>query len=86
MGRRVFANSRTKARIGFEVSAELTGAFAFDGQIVQSLFFLNLFFSGLWPPYVAAQPGLCQTWSEVPKTGLHTARLIWQRLLYVAVY
>ena len=32
--------------------------------------------SSLWLSSVAAQPGLCQTWSETPKTGFLTSRLI----------
>ena len=31
--------------------------------------------SSLWPSTVAVQPGLCQTWSETPKTGFLTTRL-----------
>ena len=33
--------------------------------------------SSLWPYAVIAQPGLCQTWSETPKTGFLTKRLIY---------
>ena len=32
--------------------------------------------SSLYPSSVAAQPGLCGTWSETPKTGFLTTRLI----------
>ena len=32
--------------------------------------------SSLWPYSVIAQPGLCLTWSETPKTGFLTTRLI----------
>ena len=32
--------------------------------------------SSLYPSSVAVQPGLCQTWSETPKTGFLTTRLI----------
>ena len=32
--------------------------------------------SSLWPSPVAIQPGLCQTWSETPKTGFLTTRLM----------
>ena len=32
--------------------------------------------SSLKPSSVAVQPGLCQTWSETPKTGFLTTRLI----------
>ena len=74
-GRRVFAKSGTKARIGFEVSI-ICGAywrlcFRWIDSTVPLL--LKPEFSGLWLHYVAVQPGLCQTWSEVPKTGLLTA-------------
>ena len=33
--------------------------------------------SSFYPSSVAAQPGLCQTWSETPKTGFLTTWLIW---------
>ena len=33
--------------------------------------------SSIWPSSVAVQPGLCRTWSETPKTGFLTTRLIW---------
>ena len=33
------------------------------------------------PCYVAVQPGLCGTWSETPKTGFLTTRLIYQGYL-----
>ena len=32
--------------------------------------------SSLYPFSVAVQPGLCRTWSETPKTGFLTTRLI----------
>ena len=32
--------------------------------------------SSLYPFSVTAQPGLCRTWSETPKTGFLTSRLI----------
>ena len=32
--------------------------------------------SSFWPSSVAVQPGLCRTWSETPKTGFLTTRLI----------
>ena len=32
--------------------------------------------SSLQPSSVAVQPGLCGTWSETPKTGFLTTRLI----------
>ena len=32
--------------------------------------------SSLYPSYVIAQPGLCGTWSETPKTGFLRTRLI----------
>ena len=33
--------------------------------------------SSLWPSLVTAQSGLCRTWSETPKTGFLTSRLIY---------
>ena len=32
--------------------------------------------TSLQPSSVAVQPGLCRTWSETPKTGFLTTRLI----------
>ena len=32
--------------------------------------------SSLWSSCVVVQPGLCETWSETPKTGFLTTRLI----------
>ena len=32
--------------------------------------------SSLYPSHVAVQPGLCGIWSETPKTGFRTTRLI----------
>ena len=32
--------------------------------------------SSLYPSSVAVQPGLCRTWSEIPKTGFLITRLI----------
>ena len=37
--------------------------------------------SSLYPSYVAVQPGLYRTWSETPKTGFLTTRLIYRVLI-----
>ena len=42
--------------------------------------------SSLWPSSVTVQPGLCGTWSETPKTGFLTTRLIWACYNEVEVY
>ena len=34
--------------------------------------------SSLQPSSVAVQPGLCRSWSETPKTGFLTTRLIYR--------
>ena len=39
--------------------------------------------SSLKPSSVAAQPGLCRTWSETPKTGFLTTRLIEESVKYL---
>ena len=71
-----FAYAKTKAQISCAVAAQLIQAFVFAARVVQSLFFLNSksqafsFFS------VTVQAGLCQTWSETPKTGFLVSRLI----------
>ena len=38
--------------------------------------------SSLKPSSVAVQPGLSGTWSETPKTGFLTTRLIWRTELF----
>ena len=50
-------------------------AFVFATRIVQSLYFLNPKFQASEPSSVAAQSGLCRTWSETPKTGFLITRL-----------
>ena len=62
-----FLLMRKKKEISCAETTQLISAFVFAKQIVQSLYFLN--------PSVAAQPGLCRTWSEIPKTGFLTTRL-----------
>ena len=37
----------------------------------------------LLPSSVTAQPGLCRTWSETPKTGFLTTRLILHRVHFL---
>ena len=37
--------------------------------------------SSLLPSFVAVQPGLCRTWSETPKTGFLTTRLIYSQVI-----
>ena len=44
-------------------------------RIVQSRYLLNPKFQAI-AISVVVQPGLCQTWSETPKTGFLTTRLI----------
>ena len=34
--------------------------------------------SSFYPASVTVQAGLCQTWSETPKTGFLASRLLWQ--------
>ena len=38
--------------------------------------------SSLYSYFVAAKPGLCRTWSESPKTGFLTSKLIWNHTLH----
>ena len=35
--------------------------------------------SSFKPSCVVVQPGLCQTWSETPKTGFLTTRLVYEQ-------
>ena len=64
-----FAFEKTKTQISFAVTAKLISAFIFAAHIVQPLFFLNPKFISLWLSSVAAQTGLCRTWTETPKNG-----------------
>ena len=77
---RIFAYAKTKTQISFAVTAKLISAFVFATWIVQSLSFLNPKFQVpshlLW----LRSPVCVGTWSETPKTGFLTSRLI---LLYV---
>ena len=41
-------------------------------------------FSSIWPSCVVVQSGLCGTWSETPKTGFLTTRLILMILIVPA--
>ena len=40
--------------------------------------------SSLYPSSVAVQPGLCRTWSETPKTGFLTTRLIFRAIIILS--
>ena len=60
-----FVDAKTKAQISFAVIAELP----LHG------FFLKSEISSFYPSSEAAQTGLCQTWSETPKTGFLASRL-----------
>ena len=62
------------------VTAQLISAFVFATYIVQCLYFLNLKFQA-FSHLVAVQPGLCRTWSEIPKTGFLVTRLILKSLI-----
>ena len=42
--------------------------------------------SSIWPSSVAVQAGLCRTWSETPKTGFLTTRLIYGKLRFHAQF
>ena len=42
--------------------------------------------SSLYPYSVIAQPGLCRTWSETPKTGFLTSRLKCETLATLSFY
>ena len=67
---RFFAEVKTKALISFVVTAQLISAFVFATQTVQLLLppLLKSKISSIQPSSVAAQAGLCQTWSETLKT------------------
>ena len=41
--------------------------------------------SSLNPSSVAVQPGLCRTWSEIPKTGFLTTRLEFSLLSFYSL-
>ena len=67
---RIFAYAKTKAQISFAVTAKLISAFDFDTLLLKSEI------SSFWPASLTVQVGLCQTWSETPKTGFLASRLM----------
>ena len=73
----LFAYAKTKPQISCAVIAQLISAFVFATRIVQSLFFLNLKLQAS-----TVQSGFCRTWSETPKTGILTTRLIYLLIQY----
>ena len=42
--------------------------------------------SSLYTSSVAVQPGLCQTWSQTPKTGFLRTRLICKKIVFYSKY
>ena len=66
-------NAKTKTQISFAVTAKLISAFVFAIRIVQSLYYLNPKFQASSHRCTAV---LYRTWSETPKTGFLTTRLI----------
>ena len=52
MRNRVFACAKTKAQMGFAVTAKLISAFVFASRIVHFLFFFKSKISSLWPSSV----------------------------------
>ena len=69
---RGFAYAKTRTQIS---------AFVFASRMVQFLFFLNPTFQAS-----AAQTGLCQTGSEIPKTGFLASRLFITKTCPCSVY
>ena len=73
-----FAYAKTKTQISFAANAKLISAFVFAIRIEQPLCYLNpkiqVSIRLLWLYIV--QPGQCRPWSETPKTGFLTTRLI----------
>ena len=52
----------------------------FRQWLVEFLFFLNLKFQVPLPSSIAAQAGLCQTWSEILNTGFLALRLQYNQM------
>ena len=82
MRKPVLSYAKTKTQISFAVTAKLISAFVFATRIVQFLFYLNPKFKA--PSHLLWLYGLvlCGTWSETPKTGFLTTRLICNRCQY----
>ena len=71
------AYAKTKAQISFAVTAKLISTFFHYTDSTIPLF-LKSEISSFYPSSVAAQAGLCQTWSETPKTGfLPSGPYVW---------
>ena len=73
----LFSHIRWSIHASFEPRYEETG-FSHMHMHVDSMFPLlpKSKISSLYSASVAVQPGLCRTWSEIPKTGFQTTRLI----------
>ena len=49
-------------------------------QLSTFVFATSLYVLNPKPTSVAVQPGLCQTWSETPKTGFLASRIIFKMI------
>ena len=63
-----FAYAKTKTQISFAVTAKLISAFVFCYTDSTFPLLPKYGISSLYASSVIAQPGLCWTWSETPKT------------------
>ena len=73
----VFEYAKRKTQTSCIVTAQLISVLVLASLIVQSLYFLNLTFQAcIYPSSVFVQPGLCQTWSETPKTDFLMMQLL----------
>ena len=74
----LFAYAITKTQISFTVTGKLISACFFRYMDSTIPLLPESEISGLYTSSVVVQPGLCQTWSETPKTGFLTT---WFKLL-----
>ena len=74
-----FAYAKTKPQISCAVTAQVISAFVFHYMDSTILLLFKSEISSLQPSSVAAQPGLCQTWSETQR------RVFSQRGSYILV-
>ena len=77
MRKPAFAYAKTKTQISFAVTTKLISLTSLCFRCIDSTIPLlhKSEISSLQSSSVVVQPGLCQIWSESPKTGLLTTRL-----------
>ena len=71
-----FCLCKIKTQISYAATVQMISTFSFATQTAQFVHFLNLKFqASILFFFETVQVGLCQTWSETPKTGFLASQL-----------